>query len=63
MHIFHATDTHIQVYYQLTAPIFELQKYSYMFWLPSIAILTERQYSNTYTMLCGLSIVSDKIYC
>jgi len=40
-----------QVYYQIIAPIFDLQKYSYMFRLQPAAILTELQYSKTYTAL------------
>jgi len=32
-----------QVYYQIIAPIFDLQKYSYMFWLKPATILTELQ--------------------
>jgi hypothetical protein len=43
LYIFRATDTHNQVHYQLTTPIFELQKHSYMFQLPSVAILREQQ--------------------
>lgn len=31
MHIFHATDTHIQVYYQLTAPI-PPKRFGYNLW-------------------------------
>jgi hypothetical protein len=52
-----------QVSYQILAPIFDLQKYSYMFRLQPAAILTKLQYSKTYTaLLCDLSIVNGNIY-
>lgn len=45
------------------AAMFELRKYRYMFQLPSITILRERQYSKTYTeVLCDLPIGNGKIY-
>lgn len=54
-----------QVYYQLTVPIFELQKYSYLFWLLSVVMLREQnnieRHSRIYTaFLYGLSIVNGK---
>ena len=62
LYIFSPTDTHKQVYDQLIAPIFELQKYCYMFRLPSVSVLREQQYSNTYTaLLCDLSTANGKI--
>jgi len=63
LHTLRATDTHKQVYCQLTVQIFELQKHSYMFRLRSVAILREQKYSKTYTALsCSLSIVNSKMY-
>jgi hypothetical protein len=56
LYIFCATDEHEQVYGQLTASIFELQKHCSMFRLPSVAILGEHQYYKTNTELltqCG----------
>jgi hypothetical protein len=36
---------------QITEPIFNLQKSSYMFRLPSVAILWEKQYSNILNII------------
>jgi len=44
------------------AAMFELRKYRYMFRLPSVTILRERQFSKTYTeLLCDLPIANGKI--
>jgi hypothetical protein len=58
LYSFRAIVTCKQIYYQLIAPIFDLQKYSYMFRLPFVAILREQQYSKT----CNFSIVNGKKY-
>jgi hypothetical protein len=51
-----------QVYYQLHAPILEIQTQAYTFRPPSVAILREKQYSKTCTaFLCVLSILNGKI--
>jgi len=55
--------TYKQVHYQLTAPIFDLQKYSYMFQVQPVAILSDLQCSKTKThtaLLCDLLIVIFK---
>ena len=53
----------VVTYKQVTAPLFNLQQYCYKFQLPSVTILSEEQYSRTYSLLsCGLSVVSGKIY-
>ena len=49
---------------QLTEPIFNLQKNSYMFRLPSVAILREKQYSNIQggSNMTGTDLCVNKPY-
>jgi hypothetical protein len=56
LYIFRAFVTYKQIYFQLIARIFDVQKYSYTFRLPFVPILREEQYSKT----CALSIVKFK---
>lgn len=67
MYPIHSVVTYKQVCYQLSALIFDLQKYSYMVWLQPVAILKVLQCLVTYTVLLrDLSIVNGKIrvqYC
>jgi hypothetical protein len=50
-----------QVYYDIIEPIFDSQKYCYVFRLPSVAILSELEFSEIHrASLCGLPTVKDK---
>ena len=51
------------VYFFYSNPVFDLQKYSYIFRLQPVAILRELHRSKSYTaLLRDLSIVNGKIY-
>jgi hypothetical protein len=63
LYIFCAADKHEQVYGQLNASIFVLQKQCNMFRLPSVAILWEHEYYKTDTeLLSSLSTVNGKLH-